>query len=250
MQGELRAIYMVAGAWGYMVSAMAGAQPRPRFVPVAGAAPAEPAEDTKPPQQESPTMQLTPRRLKLLGATLAATAILGGGAAIASTSALNLKAVKKVAVVRSSDASATSTGTWTDVPGSSVSITVPGAKGVVLSRFTGESFCTAGSWCSVRVLVDGFEAYPADGTDFAIDYPGNNYHGVAVDRSTNILNGGVHTVKLQYIAYGGGAFRLDDWHLTLEAVAADPPRTSVSIPEHGNGRRVRRAPGGRPSFSS
>jgi hypothetical protein len=166
-------------------------------------------------------MQLTPRKLKVLGASLAATAILGGGAAIASTSALNVKAVKKVAVVRSSDATTTSSGLWTDVPGSSVSINVPGTHGLVIARFTGESQCTSGaSWCSVRVLVDGSEAYPNDGSDFAVDAPGGSYRGVAMDRSTNILNGGVHTVKLQYLAYGGGSFRLDDWHLTLEAVAA------------------------------
>src|SRR5436309_3175070 len=47
-------------------------------------------------------------------------------------------------------------------------ITVP-ATGTfrVVVRFSAESACSAASWCSARVTVDGVEANPKSGSDFA-----------------------------------------------------------------------------------
>ena len=45
----------------------------------------------------------------------------------------------------------------------------------VLARFTAESACFGGSgWCSARILVDGVEADPVAGTDFAFDSTDSN----------------------------------------------------------------------------
>jgi hypothetical protein len=93
-------------------------------------------------------------------------------------------------------------------------------------RFSAESACFGSSsgWCSVRILVDGLEAAPAAGADFAFDSNDGGSEGStsweshSVDRSAGPFGAGFHTVKVQWKTAGCSAtcptFRLDDWSLT------------------------------------
>ena len=69
------------------------------------------------------------------------------------------------------NATATSSTTFVELPGASASVTVPtGATATLFVSFSAESLCTGPSgFCPVRVLVDGNEAAPVVGTDFAFD---------------------------------------------------------------------------------
>jgi hypothetical protein len=103
----------------------------------------------------------------------------------------------------------TSSTTFAAVPGMSTSITVPAGHTSILDmRFSAETQCTTGSstvgWCIVRILVDGVEANPAEGTDFAFD---STYNGTAVtdawqsnalERVSQVLGGGTHRVVVQW----------------------------------------------------
>src|SRR5438093_484867 len=96
-------------------------------------------------------------------------------------------------------------------------ITVPttGTFRVVV-RFSGESACSAASWCSARVTVDGVEANPKSGSDFAFDSPGGEtWQSLSMDRTSDVITGtGAArnvTVAVDIAVIGGGSWRLDDW---------------------------------------
>ena len=86
----------------------------------------------------------------------------------------------------------------------------------VIIRYNAE--CQGGStgWVSVSIFVDGVEASPASGSDFAL-CTGTAYIG-ALRQSTFVVPGsGAHSVIMQAQAAGGGTFfRLDDTSLTVE----------------------------------
>lgn len=118
---------------------------------------------------------------------------------------------------------------WQDLPGAAVSVIVPpGETGTVLARFTAETYCaasgSAANYCSIQVLVDGDEADPAAGSDFAFDSHGNFADSGAIQREKSGLDPGTYEVKVQWTGVpsppGGGTstFKLDDWHLTVERI--------------------------------
>jgi hypothetical protein len=73
--------------------------------------------------------------------------------------------------------------------------------------------------------VDGNEAAPVVGTDFAFDSSDSNTEGGgsweshAIERSVAGVAAGSHTVTVQYAVVGGAtSFRLDDWGLNVVAM--------------------------------
>ncbi|MDM4719617.1 hypothetical protein QTQ03_08475 [Micromonospora sp. WMMA1363] len=98
----------------------------------------------------------------------------------------------------------------------------------VLARFTAESACYGGSgWCSARILVDGVEADPVTGTDFAFDSTNSNqetnasWESHSMERARTVTFTGNHTITLQLAQVGAGVrHRIDDWALSGWAIAA------------------------------
>jgi hypothetical protein len=83
-----------------------------------------------------------------------------------------------------------------NVPGATTAFTVPAdQKALVLVRFAAEASCSGGNrqdWCSVRVLVDGHEALPNSGVDYAFDTDDGAseiWHGASLDRSVKVGSG-------------------------------------------------------------
>lgn len=102
----------------------------------------------------------------------------------------------------SADVRSTST-TLTTIPGMSVTFTV-GHRALVLMHFTDEAGCagpTGGQWCDVEILVDGVEAAPGAGTDYAIDTSDGSgafkWIGGALNRN-KIVAAGTHTVRVVF----------------------------------------------------
>jgi hypothetical protein len=103
-------------------------------------------------------------------------------------------------------------------------ITVP-ATGTyrIIARFSGESACfaTSGWWCTLRILVDGVEANPKSGSDFAFDSPGGStWHSLAIERTSDAIFGtGVPrnvTIEVDWAVVGSGSWRMDDWSASAE----------------------------------
>jgi hypothetical protein len=164
------------------------------------------------------------RRSVLLLAVAAVGLLLASGVALAVTSVVGGGAINQVRVARSDEASTTSSATYVDIPAATVQITVPrGQRALLLARFSAESICTGGAWCSVRIVTvrDGVEQEmePASGTDFAFDSPDDSWESNSMDRS-RLVGRGTYTVKAQAAVVGGSSFRLDDWSLTVERARA------------------------------
>jgi hypothetical protein len=126
-----------------------------------------------------------------------------------------------------SDSSPTS---FVNLAGATTSITVPvNTTAMILARFTAESSCSAPgvavqNWCSVRILVDGVEAQPAVGNNFAFDSTDEGNETVAsweshsVDRYAAGVGPGAHSVTVQEaVTSAATVFQLDDWTLVVEA---------------------------------
>jgi len=132
--------------------------------------------------------------------------------------------INHVNAVTETAAQTTSSTVFVNLPGAATNISVPGDETALLvARFTAESQCDgggAGKFCSVRVLIDGVEANPASGLDFAFDSvePGGSglWEGNALDRS-KLVGAGAHTVVVQWaVTNTATVFRLDDWSFTVE----------------------------------
>jgi len=133
--------------------------------------------------------------------------------------------VNHVNVVTETTAQTTSSTAYVNLPGGAATIGVPsGEAAVILVRFSGESQCSggaAGNWCSVRVLIDGVEANPAAGLDFAFDSVSaaaaqDFWESNSMDRSRTV-GAGTHSVVVQWaVTNAATVFRLDDWSLTAE----------------------------------
>lgn len=169
---------------------------------------------------------------------LGVTTMVGRGAALKESGG----SIRQVRVVSSNDGFSFSQfgsdGTWQDVPGAKLNVTVPkGTDALLLIRFSAESYCAsysygedsnspASGYCPVRILVNGVQAQPADGSDFAFDSTnmGNDYLGSweahAMERWF-FADAGTYEVKVQATVRSSVgaetlAFRLDDWILVVE----------------------------------
>lgn len=164
------------------------------------------------------------RRSVLLIAVAAVGVLLASGVALAVTSVVSGGAIAQVKVARSDEDFNTSSASYVDIPGAAVQFNVPrGQRALLLARFSAESICSGGSWCSVRIVTvrSGVvrEMEPASGTDFAFDSPNDSWESNSMDRS-RLVGRGTYTVKAQAAVIGGSSFRLDDWSLTVERARA------------------------------
>jgi len=90
-------------------------------------------------------------------------------------------------------------------------------------RFSAESQCSAASWCSADIFVDGVEANPKVGSDFAFDSPGGSaFDSLSMDRTSDVIagTGSVRNVEIRVdvAVIGGGSWRLDDWSVVTELI--------------------------------
>lgn len=97
------------------------------------------------------------------------------------------------------------------------------AGATITAQFTAETACAggAGSWCTVRILIDGVEAEPVVGTDFAFDNGESavSWESHSVERLRTATFGGSHAVTVQTAVVGATSERLDDWALIANAYA-------------------------------
>src|SRR4051794_13715508 len=160
------------------------------------------------------------RRAVVIAALTAGILGVGAGVAAAATTGHTGTSITRVSIL-TQNAAALYTGTaWTTV-GSVGVFAGPGQ--FIDARFTAETACYGANsgWCSVRILVDGLEAEPTVGTDFAFDDAGiaSGWESHSVERVRTVTTSGTHTVTVQATEIGGLTNRLDDWTLTAMAVA-------------------------------
>jgi hypothetical protein len=91
----------------------------------------------------------------------------------------------------------------------------------IVVRFSAESACSAASWCTARITVDGVEANPKSGSDFAFDSPGGEtWQSLSMDRTSDLIRGtGAArnvSVSVDVGLVGSGSWRLDDWSAVAE----------------------------------
>jgi hypothetical protein len=82
-----------------------------------------------------------------------------------------------------------------------------------------------GSWLSISILVDGIEAEPSSGTDFAlcsaVDAGGQTWSSVVRQSALKVPAIGSHTVTiLAHLLAGSGSWRLDDSSLVVQPALA------------------------------
>lgn len=163
------------------------------------------------------------RRPVVIAVAAAAILITGAGVAVAATTVRAGTSVTRVTVLTQDAAAVYASASWTTIGSEALYAT---AGSFIVTTFTAESACYGGSgWCSVRILVDGVEAQPAVGTDFAFDSTNGGADGASsweshsVQRTQTVGTSAGHTVTLQVATVGGGVVdRLDDWTLTSMAV--------------------------------
>ncbi len=101
-------------------------------------------------------------------------------------------------------------------------VTIPASgKYRVLVRFSGESDCNAVTWCSLQINVNGVQASPKSGIDFAFDSPGGNaWTSNSVERISDVISGTGSPrqvlVDVLTAAVSGGTWRLDDWTVVAQ----------------------------------
>lgn len=117
--------------------------------------------------------------------------------------------------------------TWTDLPGTQVTVQVPdGVYANISARFSGETRCIGDpdSWCSVRLVMSKnggpfVPMAPNVDTDFAFDSAATDYwEGHAMERLAYGDPGSSYTIKAQAAANSVeiSYFGLDDWSLVAE----------------------------------
>jgi hypothetical protein len=131
----------------------------------------------------------------------------------------------------------TSTTTPTLLPGMSAKVRVPaGRRALLMVRFSAETACYGGgtspNWCVVEVLVDGIEASPGDGADFALDSTDNgtetsaSWESHSTDRSI-LVGEGPHTVEVvgyvtDFSTTGSQTFWTGERSMTVERALLKP----------------------------
>ena len=131
---------------------------------------------------------------------------------VAHKGAKRLKVLTDVGFVTITSTSFTNVATTT--------ITVPSGwtSGRIVARFSGESNCNGSAgYCSVRILVDGFEMPNASGFDYAFDdTQGSTWESSSLERTSNELAPGIHTITVQAGLVGGPtSWVIDDYALAV-----------------------------------
>jgi hypothetical protein len=158
---------------------------------------------------------------KILATAAVAAAIIAStaGVAVAAFTTKSGGAISRVSILTQSTPDTYSTTSWHTIGTTSVSAP---RRAIILARFTAESSCYGGrGWCSVRILIDGVEAEPVAGIDFAFDDNEGlvNWESHSVERSRRVTGSGSHSVAVQVAQpLSGVKHRLDDWSLSAFAV--------------------------------
>lgn len=114
--------------------------------------------------------------------------------------------------------------TWQSVPFTGLVATTTN-RTVVDARFSAESLCQGGGWCSVRIIYSAnggawTELAPESGNDFAFDSDGDLWDQHSMERSSAVyLPAGTIRLVVQAMRVNATAFRLDDYHLAVGIVA-------------------------------
>lgn len=167
--------------------------------------------------------RLRRRSTVLVLVALAALTLTGASVAAAATTGHSGTTVTRTAVVTQDTAVVYGGTTYANV--GSLGIYALAGQWITVT-FTAESTCTGPTgWCSVRILVDGVEAEPVVGTDYAFNSPAASgpvgWAGHSVTRVRTATQSTTHTVIVQTINVAGATgHRLDDW--TLEAQVITP----------------------------
>jgi hypothetical protein len=135
---------------------------------------------------------------------------------------LTVRAKKQIGLMvqASTNAQVFTSTAFTQLTADSILIPANGNFRAVV-RFSGESDCAASGWCTLRILVNGVEANPKVGSDFAFDSPdGGPWQSLSIDRVSDVIAGtGVArnvTIEVQVALVGSGSWRLDDWTVVTE----------------------------------
>ena len=164
------------------------------------------------------------KKTMLAGVALVATLAVLGGTAYGVATFRTGTYTSKQYIIDSTDAWVTSSAAWVAVPNTTVSVTLPASR-LINARYTAESICTGGSWCSVRIVYitsagTVIELGPQSGTDFAFDSPNDLWESQAVERtSRTYVPAGTYRVQVQAAVVGGSSFRLDDYHLNVGLIS-------------------------------
>lgn len=165
------------------------------------------------------------RRVATVAVAVAALLLTAAGVATAAVTTKSGTSVTRVSVLTQGTAAVYTGAAWVTIGTTSLYAT---AGSFVVATFTAESACYGGSgWCSVRVLVDGGEAEPVAGTDFAFNSTDNgtesasSWESHSVQRTRSVAVSAYHAVAVQVTQVGAGvAHRVDDW--ALSAIAVTP----------------------------
>lgn len=123
------------------------------------------------------------------------------------------KAPRSLLVQTKTGALNNTSATYAQLTGGNINMPIPG---YLVATFSGESICTGGTWCTLKVTVDGVELNPVVGTDFAFDSPSDNWEAQSIQRISNLLPAGLKFVEVYWAALGGATFRIDDWLFKVE----------------------------------
>jgi hypothetical protein len=130
--------------------------------------------------------------------------------------------VAQVAADTTTSGFSTSSTSFVDITGMDETVTVPaGETARFVVTFSAETFCSGGSWCSVRIIVDGTEIEPAAGLNYAIDSdstPTDAWEGHSLVRVSGTLAAGSHVVRAQAGVVGAATLSLDDYAMVIERV--------------------------------
>jgi hypothetical protein len=135
-----------------------------------------------------------------------------GGSGPGTHQSISAATPTAVRVVTSTADFTTTSNTLVLIPSMTIKFTV-GHTARLLMHFTDEAGClstTSGHWCTVEILVDGIEAAPAAGSDYAIDTSDGSgayrWIGGALNRAIAVL-AGTHTVTVEgFAVFSGDTF--------------------------------------------
>ena len=164
------------------------------------------------------------RRVAVIAIATAALVLAGTGVAVAAATTKAGTSVTRVSVLTENTAAVYTGAAFVTIGSSGV---FAGAGSFIVATFSAESACYNGvGYCSVRILVDGVEAEPVVGTDFAFDSTDANretassWESHSMQRTRAVTATTFHSVVVQVAQVGAGvAARYDDWTLSSWAIA-------------------------------
>jgi hypothetical protein len=158
--------------------------------------------------------------LSIAAALVGAGVFVGASTASAAQTVMVASGDANTLFITEDAASSYASTSWTNVASQYFNHNV-GQPRYIRIRFTAESYCTGNSgWCSIRLLVNGTEAKPVVGTDFAFDSASTDgYESHSVERIFDGSFGSGNTITVQAATVGGASFfRLDDWVLEADVL--------------------------------